>query len=410
MRPPHFVPRSIPWLALLALTCVLAGCGIGRADRGGSSSPRQLRVERRSVEDTFLLSGELRAVRSTSVVTPRSDGPLQIQWLAEDGAEVEEGGRLVEFDSSNLVQKLEELRLRVQETVIAREAQERNAAAEFERKRVAVEKAQVEVDKAHIDAAVPREMRPAAEWRSFQGVWHEKQAELEKARLDREAYAVASRSEIETARAAEGKARRELAESERSLAGMSLLAPKAGIFLVGNFWNWGPEGPRKLQPGDRVWPSNPIGKIPDPTEMEVLATLSEADHGRVTPGMNARCILDTYPDQVFQGSVEEVGSVAAEGGRNWWASTVKPGFPVRVSLEVTDPLMRPGLSVRVEVVRGEWADALVVPRGAVRFGEDGARARRAGSSEPIPVSLAGCTAVDCVVEEGLEEGDRVSRF
>lgn len=388
----------------------LTACGIGRADRRASSPPGGLRVERRSLEDVFILSGELRAVRSLSVVTPRTDGPVQIQWLAEDGTEVEEGGRLVEFDSSNLIQTMEERRLRLQQAVIDRESKERNAAAEAEKKRVAVEKAEVEAEKARIDAVVPREMRPAAEWRTFQGTWHENQAALEKARLDREAYVVASRSEIETARATEGKARRELAESERSLAGMSLLAPRAGIFLVGNFWQWGPEGPRKLQPGDRVWPAYPIGKIPDPTEMEVLATLAEADHGRVAPGMTARCILDTYPEQVFEGKVEDVGSIAAEGGRDWWTTSVKPGFPVRVSLRRTDPLMRPGLSVRVEIVRGEWTDVLVVPRGAIRFGEDGPRVRRAGVADSLPVSLATCTAVDCVVEEGLAEGDRVSRF
>jgi hypothetical protein len=42
----------------------------------------------------------------------------------------------------------------------------------------------------------------------------------------------------------------------------------------------------------------------------------------------------------------------------WFASATKPGFPVRVSLARTDPLMRPGLSVRVEVVRGKWEGAL----------------------------------------------------
>ena len=409
MRP--LTVRRVWWAAALVALVVLPACGIGRADRGAGPPGENSHVARRSVEDVFLLSGELRALRSLSVTTPRSDRPLQIRWLAEDGAEVEEGGRLVEFDSSNLIQTMEERRLRVQQAVIAREGAERNAAAEAEKKRVTVEKAEIEAEVARIDAVVPREMRPAAEWRRFQATWHEKHAALEKARLDREAYAPASRSEIATARATQEKARRELAESERSLASMSLLAPRAGIFLVGNYWRWGPEGPRKLQPGDTVWPSYLIGKVPDPGEMEVLATLAAADHGRVAPGMTARCILDTYPDRVFEGKVEEVGSVAAEGGgRRWWATSVKPGFPVRVSLERTDPLMRPGLSVRVEIVRGEWTDMLVVPRGAVRFGEDGPRVRRAGVAEPVPVSLAACTPVDCVVEEGLAEGDRVSRF
>ena len=179
-------------------------------------------------------------------------------------------------------------------------------------------------------------------------------------------------SEIATARATEDKARREVAAVEKSLASMSLVAPKAGIFLVGNFWQWGPEGPRKLQPGDTVWPGYTVGTIPDPTEMEVQAALAESDHGRIAPGMKARCILDTYPDRVFEGRLEEVGSVAREsGGRGWFASATKPGFPVRVSLARTDPLMRPGLSVRVEVVRGAWDEALSVPRGAVRFEKDG---------------------------------------
>ena len=53
-------------------------------------------------------------------------------------------------------------------------------AAEAEKKRVAVEKAEVEAAKARIDAEVPREMRPAAEWRKFQATWHEKRAALEK--------------------------------------------------------------------------------------------------------------------------------------------------------------------------------------------------------------------------------------
>jgi HlyD family secretion protein len=189
---------------------------------------------------------------------------------------------------------------------------------------------------------------------------------------------------------------------------MSLLAPRDGIFFVGDFWRWGPEGPRKLQPGDRVWPAFPVGKIPDPAEMEVQAKLAEPDHGKIQPGMKARCVLDTYPDRVFDGTVEEVGSVTTQSGPGW--DRTKPGFPVRVSLERTDPLMRPGLSVRVEVVRGAWDDALVVPRGAVRFSEGGPVVRRKSGGDPVPVTLAACTPTECVVDEGLEEGDSVSRF
>lgn len=399
--------RSLPWPGVVfALVASTPACTPSRA---APASGREARIERKALEDVFLLTGELRAVRSESVVSPRGEGEMQIRWMVEDGADVGEGERLVELDSSRLLQRIEERRLRLQQAVIDRESRERNAVSEAERKKAAVDKAEVEAEKARIDAVVPRELRPAVEWRRFQATWQEKKAAFEKARLELDAWEVAARADVESARATEEKARREVETAEKALASMSLAAPKAGIFVVGNFWMWGPEGPRKLQPGDTVWPGYTIGTIPDPTEMEVQATLAEADHGRIAPGMMARCILDTYPRRVFDGEIVEVGSVAADGGRGWFASATRAGFPVRISLARSDPLMRPGLSVRVEVVRRTWEEALVVPRGAVRFAEEGAVVRRA-DGEAVPVALGACTPTECVVDSGLAVGDRVAPF
>jgi multidrug resistance efflux pump len=335
---------------------------------------------------------------------------MQIRWMVEDGAEVKAGDRLVEFDAARLIQTIEERRLKLRQAENDRESRERQGAAEAERKRVAVDKAEVEAAKAKIDADVPAELRAAVEYRRFQASWLEKKAALDKARLEREAYTVSSRAEIASARATEEKARRDVEAAEMALSSMSLVAPKDGIFLVGNFWQWGPEGPRKLQPGDTVWSGYPVGTIPDPSQMEVQAALAEADLGRIGPGMKARCVLDTYADRIFEGEIEEVGSVAREsGGRGWFASAFKPGFPVRVSLTRSDPLMRPGLSVRVEVVRAQWASALAVPRGAVRFEKDGPVALR-HDGDTVKVRLATCTPLECVVEAGLAEGERVALF
>jgi multidrug efflux pump subunit AcrA (membrane-fusion protein) len=51
----------------------------------------------------FLLTGDLRSVRSVSLVTPRGEGELQIRWMVEDGSEVKEGERLVEFDAARTI-------------------------------------------------------------------------------------------------------------------------------------------------------------------------------------------------------------------------------------------------------------------------------------------------------------------
>jgi multidrug efflux pump subunit AcrA (membrane-fusion protein) len=394
---------------LIAAACLAAAAACTSASGASDGSPPgRTTVARRSVEDVFLLTGELRAVRSASIVAPRSEGPLQIRWMAEDGSDVPEGDRVLEFDASTVIQRIEERRLRLRQAENERESRERTLAAEGDRKRVAVDKAEVEEEKARVDAAVPRELRSAVEFRKMQAALLEKQAALEKARLEQRAFEVSARSDLEVARRAEEKVRREVDAAEQTLASMSVRAPRSGVFLVSNFWQWGPEGPRKLQPGDTVWPGYGVASIPDPSAMEVAATLSEVDHGRVEVGMKVRCVLDTYPDRVFEGKVEEVRAVAAEPRRLAGGLTTSSGFPVRISLPGTDPVMRPGLSVRVEVVRQAWVAALTVPRHAVRFEQDRAVVVRGGRTKPTPVQIAGCTATDCVVESGLAEGDDVA--
>src|SRR5512138_187309 len=94
--------RSAIFALAAHLLALLPACG-----RAGAAGPR---VVSKPVEDVFLLSGELGAVASQSLVTPRGEGELQIRWLAEDGAEVKQGERLVELDPTRTLQSIEERR------------------------------------------------------------------------------------------------------------------------------------------------------------------------------------------------------------------------------------------------------------------------------------------------------------
>ena len=73
-----------------------------------------------------------------------------------------------------------------------------------------------------------------------------------------------------------------------------------------------------------------------------------------------------------------------------------------------DPaLMRPGLSVRVEVVRNVWKDALLVPRTAMRF-DAGRAVLRLPAGREADVSLLGCGPLSCAVTGPIQEGDAVA--
>jgi hypothetical protein len=205
--------------------------------------------------------------------------------------------------------------------------------------------------------------------------------------------------ELQVKRIEVDKARRAVEVAERSIAELVLTAPRDGIVAIGSH-PW--EG-RRFQIGDVVQPGFRIATLPDYGKpMEVHAELSDVDDGRITAGMKGRCILDAYPDDAQPCTVAEVSPVARSGKRE----SLRRAFVVKLSLARTDPeRMRPGMSVRVDLAGPPVAGAVVVPRGAVIFGEP-TRVRLAdgGSRE---VTLGACDAQRCAIERGLAEGDEV---
>jgi HlyD family secretion protein len=391
-------------VVLVALGAVWLAHGSTRPVAGGDAAGLALRegvVVRRDVEDVFLISGETRALRSFEVQTPLTEAyQLQIRWLAEDGAEVGEGEALVEFDSTALVQTLEDKRLQLSQAEAALAGRERTQAAELEKKRAALALAEIEVQKARLDAEVPESLRSRREWHQMQTKLHDCEAAYKKARQELSTFELTTRADAANLRLAFKKSERDLAASERALSLLSVRAPRPGIFVVAQHPRYWSED-RKLQVGDTMWPGTSVASIPDLNEMEIIALLPAVDERQIAPGQKARCILDSYPDQVFEGRVEDVSPVARE-------ERERSGFPVRISLGRCDPkIMRPGMSVRVEVVRRRWEAAVAVSRSAVAWRAGRASVRRAGGRE-TPIEVEGCTPTECIVISGLGEGEHVA--
>jgi multidrug efflux pump subunit AcrA (membrane-fusion protein) len=98
--------------------------------------------------------------------------------------------------------------------------------------------------------------------------------------------------------------------------------------------------------------------------------------------------------------VREVSPVARPEGRD----STRRFFDVVLALDKADPaMMRPGMSIRVEVVRRRAADALIVPRAALHTMAGKARVKQAGGHE-ASVDVDWCTPKACVVRGGVLEG------
>jgi multidrug efflux pump subunit AcrA (membrane-fusion protein) len=398
--------RSLSVLLLGAtLIASLSACSEEGAQAAAQAGAGDLVAHRGTFRQRQLLSGELEAERGEPLSVPRTNQfQLQIRWLAEDGTPVKAGEPVVEFDNSQFASDLEEKRLAASDAASELERTTAEARTGTADKQFAVAKARSEEEKAKIAATVPKDLLALREYQDRQLALKKAESELAKAEEDLDAATRGGARDVDVKRIALEKSQREIHTAEEAIDALTLRAPRAGMVLIGDH-PW--EG-RKLRVSDTVWVGMTVASLPDLSAMSVQASLSDVDDGRIQPGMEVLCTLDAYPDQVFKGRVADISPVARESRR----SPLLRYFPVHIKLDHSDPQrMRPGMSVRVEVLGAELKGVLLVPRAALLFagtsGKAGGSRALLASGGAAPVKLGACAALECVVESGLAEGTRL---
>ena len=399
------VRRVLHAVGLVLATVALDGCATNQASLPDpaheSTTGQDLRVRRGDFRRTILLTGELEAVTGYPILVPRLETwQVPIRWMLDDGSTVEEGDKVIELDTTQVVGDVAQKRIAADTALSELYQKEADIAVQLADKQFVVEQTAVAHEKALLRAAVPEEL---VHRRGFQEAALEAERTKvahENAIADYEAAREASDLDIEILRIGLERARRDITRAERALETMVLKAPRSGIFVVGQH-PW--EG-RKLQLGDSVWIGLKIAEVPDLSEMMINARLSDVDDGKITPGMRTNCTVDAYPDAPVGGTIRDIGPVAQEER----GSTLRRHFKVLVDLDRSDPkIMRPGMSVLVEVEAARYEDVLLVPRVAVVLDADGKPRVGLADGGHAEVQLGQCNASACVVRGGLEEGARV---
>src|SRR6185503_11770052 len=205
---------------------------------------------------------------------------------------------------------------------------------------------------------VPQTLLPLLEYQQRQLSLEKARVAVAKAEADLQAQRQGSAADLGVRAVDLDKARREIRDAETAISALVLTAPRDGIILAADH-PW--EG-RKIEVGDNVWVGLAVMSVPDLSSVVVDAALSDVDDGRVRPGMTALCSLDAYPGETFPARVETVAAVAREAAR----SSLLRSFKVRLRLDRVDPArMRPGMSVKVEVLGAEVQNALLAPRAGL---------------------------------------------
>ncbi len=184
------------------------------------------------------------------------------------------------------------------------------------------------------------------------------------------AHARVKQVAAELARAQSGPTQAEIAQARGSLqaaqGALSTAQSKRGDrVLISQFP--GLVVKRLLEPGETVTPGQAILRVINPTSLEVVAFVEEADLARVSVGDTAYVVLDALPDETLKGQVREVGEeVNAENG----TIEAKIALDAEAYAKLKGLALRPGMTADINILAATIKKAILVPTSAVTR-EDG---------------------------------------
>lgn len=351
-------------------------------------------------EVVLAASGTLEAVKETEIRAPDLKGRPKIAWMAETGARVAEGDRIVEFDRVELEQKLQNA---LNELDLARTRILQNNA----KLALTVQEAESGITKAELDLRLARMRRtdsdtvPLVDREEARVSEKKSEMAIDAARSNLQSVHLESRAETQLLQLEVEQKEREVETLREQLENTVITAPSDGLVIIEERWDGTP-----WRVGQTPWDGAFLAALPDFNAMKVAAEVHEVDSPRVAVDQRATVRIESLPDLTLSGTVSKVADLAVDDDDDG----VKV-LDIEVTLDTTLPEMKPGLSTRVELVVEEVEDALWIPIEAV-WREDDAEptvwvAGLTGWSQ-VNVALGTESDTHVVVTSGLSAGDEVA--
>jgi len=221
---------------------------------------------------------------------------------------------------------------------------------------------------------------------------------------------VRAQEDAENDRISVAEAQRRLDEVDRKIAQCTAVSPAAGLAVIEtNTENWPERRPYRL--GDGVGSGAAPVRVYDFTRMQVRCQIGEMDISRVHQGQDAFVLSSAGGGRRYRGKVAVVEELAQESNVWQGGTPGKKVFGLLITLSEADPgRLRPGMTVDLEIVLDSVREAMMAPIRAVF--KDGGKSvvyrARGESFERVPVTAGTRNDLQMEVRGGLRVGDRVA--
>lgn len=364
--------RRLLWLAA-ALVVIAAGAvaaiGMPGLPERSTGIPTA-RVTKSPLELNVHATGELRAGRTVTLITPPVGGMLRIVHMVPTGVTVETGDVVMEFDPADQQYALEQARTELAEA--EQEIVKMKADREVQQAQDAVDlmTARFDVRRAELDAQDNEFISPIDAQKNLLSL-EEARRRLAQLEDDVKSRSVTSQASLQVVEEKRTKAQLAMQRAQQVIDSLVLKATVDGVVSVkenrdasGGFFFVGMVLP-EYREGDSVWPGRPVVDIIESGRMELRAKVDESDRGNLVEGQVAEVSIDSLPGETFKARVGSLAGLASRGGFFEPAATISRLFDVTFAFENPDPRLKAGASARVFIKGKQIEGALHVPRQAV---------------------------------------------
>lgn len=323
-------------LLILALVAVAAWGGytvVKQIPQQKQASLPTTRVRQGDVVVRTFARGELRAVRSATLIAPNLFGTIQVTRLAALGSLAKEKDLIAEFDDSELQSRLEEKNLEIEQVdeqikkaqadLAIRENQDQ---VELLRARYSVRRSELEVKRNELLSAIDAKKNLLN--------LEEAKRRLTQLESDIKSRREQAQAELAVLRERKNKALLELNRERMRLNQVKLLAPMAGLVAIRQtrpmFFMPGMQLP-DIREGDQLQAGMPVADILDLSELEVIARVGELDRANLHEGQDVVITLDALADQRLNGKIKAMSGTASA---NVFSSDPAKKFDVLFSVDM----------------------------------------------------------------------------
>ncbi len=233
----------------------------------------------------------------------------------------------------------------------------------------------------------------------------EAQKDYERVEKSNAAKAAKSAASLEAKKAEHKLTEQRLAKYREQQANCEIKAPQAGLVVYDtghSRWDR-----RQITEGAEVHERQTIIRLPDPTVMIVTVRIHEAKTDRIKLGQEAHVEVEGVPGQIFAGKVTKIAVLA--DSQNMWLNPDLKEYETEITLNQSDPRLKPGVTARADIIVGQADNVLSIPTQAV-FAKAGHHFVFSGTptdAKPVEVQLGIASDEYVEVTSGVSAGEQI---